>query len=86
MSTSFILGSVLVAGRRCPEAHIVCNKAQISSLDGDFIAVVHKPGTYTLTAHAPGHSSVVKKVVVAKLTGKAKKVDLRIKADKPARG
>lgn len=86
MSTTFLLGSVLVAGRPCAQAHIVCNKAQVSSLDGDFIAMVHKPGTYILTAHAPGHTAVSKKVTVAKLTGKATKVDLRIKPAKPARG
>lgn len=86
MSACFLAGTVLVAGRPCPTAHVSCDKAHVSVLDGAYICIVHKPGTYVLTAHAPGHSSVVKKVVVAKLTGKATKVDLRIKLAKPARG
>lgn len=79
MSATFLIGSVQVAGQSCPTAHVTCDKAPVAVLDGSFVCMALKPGSYVFTAHAPGHSVVRKKVAVPKLTGKAKSVVLRIK-------
>jgi hypothetical protein len=82
MPSAFLSGTVTVGSKPCPGASVHIAKVPTASLDGSFVAVVHKVGTYTITAHAPGCPPVVTKVAVAKLDGKAVVAKLKLKASK----
>lgn len=86
MPTAFITGSVSVGKAGCREAGVTCPTASVTTLDGDFMCIVRRTGTYVLTAHAPGHDPAVKKVVVGKLDGRARSVCFKIRQTKHSRG
>lgn len=82
MPNVFLTGTVTVGSKPCSEASVHIGKVPTATLDGSFVAVVHKVGTYTITARAPGCLPVATKVAVAKLDGKAVVAKLKLKASK----
>lgn len=79
MPSAFISGTVTVGGKPCPDAAIHIARIPTSSKDGSYIAVVHRAGTYAVTARAPGCCPLVVKAAVSKLDGKARIVNFKLK-------
>lgn len=82
MPSAFLTGTVTVGTTPCPQAAVHIAKVATASHDGSFLAVVHRVGTYTITARAPGCLPTVVKASVTKLDGKAQVVKLKLKPAK----
>jgi hypothetical protein len=80
MPSAFLTGTVTVGSKPCPGAVVHIAKVPTSSLDGSFMAVVHRTGTYTIIARADGCLPTVVKATVAALDGKAQVVNVKLKA------
>lgn len=82
MPSAFLTGTVTLGAKPCPAAAVTITKAPTSTADGVFMAVVHRLGTYTITARAHGCLPVVVKAAISKLDGKAQVVNLKLKPSK----
>lgn len=83
--TAFIAGTISLGGKPHETAAATSPKAALTNAGGSFVAMVHKPGSYTIQVHANGAKPFAKSVKVTKLDGKIYEVLINLKPAKPAK-